>query len=32
LRRDGHADLIGDRETAASSKAFFGKKNLNVTK
>jgi hypothetical protein len=31
LRRDGHADLIGDRETATSLKAFFGKKNLNVT-
>jgi hypothetical protein len=31
LRRDGHTDLIGDRETATSLKAFFGKKNLNVT-
>jgi hypothetical protein len=32
LRRDGHADLTGDRETATSLKAFFGKKNLDVTK
>ena len=32
MRRDGHANLIGDRETATSLKAFFGKKNLNVTK
>jgi len=32
LRRDRHADLIGDRETATSFEAFFGKKYLNVTK
>jgi hypothetical protein len=32
LRRDGYADLIGDRETATSLETFFGKKYLNVTK
>ena len=32
LRRDGHADLICDRETAATLEPFLGKKYLNVTK
>jgi hypothetical protein len=31
LRRDGHADLIGDFETATSLEALFGEKYLNVT-
>ncbi len=32
LRRDSHADLIRDPETATSFETFFGKKYLNVTK
>jgi len=32
LRRDCHADLIGDGETAATLEPFFSKKYLNVTK
>jgi hypothetical protein len=32
LRRDGDADFIGNRETTTSLEAFFGKKDLNVTK
>ena len=32
LRRDSHADLIRDRETATSFETFFGKKYLNMTK
>jgi hypothetical protein len=32
LRRDSHADLIGDLETATSLETFFGKNDLNVTK
>src|SRR5262245_26696428 len=32
LRRDGHTDLISDRETATSLEAFFSKEYLNVTK
>jgi hypothetical protein len=31
LRRDGHADFVRDRETAASLETLFGKKYLNVT-
>ena len=30
LRRDGHADLISDRETATSLETFFSKKDLDV--
>src|SRR5207237_10827471 len=32
LRRDSHADLIRDCETATSFETFSGKKYLNVTK
>src|SRR5215831_6197906 len=32
LRRNGHAHLVRDLETATSLKAFFGKKYLNVAK
>ena len=32
LRRDSHADLIRDLETAAAFETFFGEKYLNVTK
>jgi hypothetical protein len=32
LRRNRHTDLIGDREAGTSLEAFFGKKNLDVTK
>src|SRR5215475_10885044 len=32
LRRDGHADLVRDLETATSLEPFFGKKYLNVAK
>src|SRR4029453_1968831 len=32
LRRDGHANLIRDRETATSFDTFFSKKYLNVPK
>jgi hypothetical protein len=32
LCRDGHTDLVSDRETVTSLEAFFGKKYLNVTK
>jgi hypothetical protein len=32
LRRDGHADLIGNRKAITSLEAFFGKEDLNVTK
>ena len=32
LRRDSHADLIRDCETATSFETFFGKKYLNMTK
>jgi hypothetical protein len=32
LRRNSHADLIRDRETATSLETLFGKKYLNVTK
>ena len=32
LRRDSHADLIRDLETAAAFETFFVEKYLNVTK
>jgi hypothetical protein len=32
LRRDSHADLIRDRETATSLETFFGEEYLNVSK
>jgi hypothetical protein len=32
LRRDSHADLVRDLETATSFEPFFGKKYLDVTK
>jgi hypothetical protein len=32
LRRDSHADLVRDLETATSFEPFFGKEYLNVTK
>src|SRR5207244_5473006 len=32
LRRDSHANLIGNHEPATSLETFFGKKYLDVTK